>query len=315
MIQRLCLALLLLFFMCQQAAATFDPQAASFKATLNDKPLPYARFSHFTLPGESLSLRVDTPLPPELRLELDGKVLPASGPGRWDWQAPTRIGLHELTLASADGSSLQLNLFVKRPLSEVREGRLNGYRIGHYPASPLRGKEAYLPPAGLVEVTPELVDLPLSPHFTLGQFLCKQQPDHWPKYVLVQPALLHKLELLLETVNARGIRTDSFHVMSGFRTPWYNARIGNGVYSRHVWGAAADIFIDTTGDGRMDDLTGSGRSGLEDARMLHEMVEHQFADVPQRRLVGGLGLYGPRPHRGPFVHVDVRGFNARWELP
>ena len=29
-------------------------------------------------------------------------------------------------------------------------------------------------------------------------------------------------------------------------------------------------------------------------------------------LVGGLGIYGPAPHRGPFIHVDVRGEAARW---
>ncbi|WP_376696195.1 hypothetical protein [Wenzhouxiangella sp. EGI_FJ10305] len=33
------------------------------------------------------------------------------------------------------------------------------------------------------------------------------------------------------------------------------------------------------------------------------------------RLIGGLGLYGPRSHRGPFVHVDARGNAARWEVP
>jgi len=31
--------------------------------------------------------------------------------------------------------------------------------------------------------------------------------------------------------------------------------------------------------------------------------------------IGGLGIYGPKPHRGPFVHVDVRGFRARWTKP
>ena len=28
--------------------------------------------------------------------------------------------------------------------------------------------------------------------------------------------------------------------------------------------------------------------------------------------VGGLGIYGPAPHRGPFVHVDTRGEPVRW---
>jgi hypothetical protein len=27
---------------------------------------------------------------------------------------------------------------------------------------------------------------------------------------------------------------------------------------------------------------------------------------------GGLSTYGPKPHRGPFIHVDTRGTEARW---
>lgn len=36
---------------------------------------------------------------------------------------------------------------------------------------------------------------------------------------------------------------------------------------------------------------------------------------PDRRLPDAEeapGLYGPAPHRGPFVHADTRGFEARW---
>ena len=65
----------------------------------------------------------------------------------------------------------------------------------------------------------------------------------------------------------------------------------------------------------MDDLTGNGISDVTEARILQRIVEETFADPPSPRLVGGLGLYGPRPHRGPFIHVDVRGEEARWEFP
>ena len=30
------------------------------------------------------------------------------------------------------------------------------------------------------------------------------------------------------------------------------------------------------------------------------------------RFDGGLGVYGPASHRGPFVHIDLRGYRARW---
>ena len=52
------------------------------------------------------------------------------------------------------------------------------------------------------------------------------------------------MELILQRLNAKGYRCDSFHVMSGYRTPYYNKAIGNVKYSRHIYGGAADIFID-----------------------------------------------------------------------
>lgn len=52
------------------------------------------------------------------------------------------------------------------------------------------------------------------------------------------------LEFILEKVNAQGYRWETFCVMSGYRTPYYNKAIGNVRYSRHLWGDAADIFID-----------------------------------------------------------------------
>ena len=63
----------------------------------------------------------------------------------------------------------------------------------------------------------------------------------------LRPRLLLKLEMMLEKVNAAGYRCDTFQVMSGYRTPHYNMAIGNVKYSRHVWGGAADIFVDGVG--------------------------------------------------------------------
>jgi uncharacterized protein YcbK (DUF882 family) len=66
--------------------------------------------------------------------------------------------------------------------------------------------------------------------------------------------MLIKLEALLEAANANGWEAKSFYVMSGFRTPYYNSSIGNDTSSsRHLYGGAADIWIDNDGDGQMDD--------------------------------------------------------------
>ena len=197
-------------------------------------------------------------------------------------------------------------------MDEVRDGRIDGYMIGEYPATPYKGLAAYKRPAGLIEVTPDLMDLPVSPHFRLGQFLCKQESD-WPKFVVLRTELLIKLERVLEEVNRRGWRTGSFHIMSGYRTPHYNRSIGNGENSRHVYGGAADIFIDVKPkNGVMDDLNRDGKVDKKDALALYRLVESIVSDEPETWMPGGLGAYGARRSHGPFVHIDTRGYVARW---
>jgi len=116
--------------------------------------------------------------------------------------------------------------------------------------------------------------------------------------------------LILQEANARGYAVNTLHVMSGFRTPYYNRAIGNRTeYSRHLYGGAADIFIDADENGYMDDLNGDGHITKADAHVLASMVD---AQQHEESFVGGLGIYGPAPHRGPFVHVDARGYRARW---
>jgi uncharacterized protein YcbK (DUF882 family) len=120
----------------------------------------------------------------------------------------------------------------------------------------------------------------------------------------------------LEEVNERGIETQTFTVMSAFRTPFYNRAIGNTtLYSRHLFGDAADIYIDRQGRGWMDDLTGTGVVDVRDARVLFDLVEdlHQGDGEFHLAFNGGMGLYRPRPGvHPPFIHVDTRGHRARW---
>jgi hypothetical protein len=198
------------------------------------------------------------------------------------------------------------------PASSVRDGYLNGYRIGSYPGTAWKGLAVYRPPRGFIEVTEENRDTPVSPHFTLGQFLCKQQSGY-PKYMVLRGRLLLKLELVLEHTNAAGMRADSFHIMSGYRTPHYNHSIGNVGYSRHLWGGAADIFVDDhPEDGVMDDLNADGVFDVKDAGVLYEIVDGLYGKPFYKRFLGGLGQYRRNANHGPFVHVDVRGFRARW---
>jgi hypothetical protein len=192
-------------------------------------------------------------------------------------------------------------------------GSVNGYSVGWWPAELRRMPENYANPAGFIEVTKENADIPLSTHFTLRDFITHDQKHVWPKYVVLREGLLDKLELVLSALESFGVETRNVSVLSGFRSPQYNARgAGEGMAqsSRHQFGDAADIIIDANRDGRMDDLNGDGRTTFEDLRVLDRAVQLIESRYPE--LVGGLGLYHAMGPSGPFAHIDVRGSRARW---
>jgi uncharacterized protein YcbK (DUF882 family) len=112
----------------------------------------------------------------------------------------------------------------------------------------------------------------------------------------------------------QGIDVSGVKVMSGFRTPQYNAGGGNtggrAGLSRHMYGDAADIFIDSNGDGVMDDLNHDGKITIADSRVISAAVDRVEAAHPE--LVGGAGVYPASVGHGPFIHIDSRGYRARW---
>ena len=154
----------------------------------------------------------------------------------------------------------------------------------------------------------------MSDHFRLRDFLTHDQQSVWPKYLVLEPRLLDKLELVLADLEAHGTRTGGVFVMSGFRTPQYNAGGGNTAgragLSRHMYGDASDIFIDNDHNGAMDDLNHDGRVNINDARVIEAAVERVEREHPA--LIGGAGVYTAGPGHGPFIHIDVRGYRARW---
>lgn len=203
------------------------------------------------------------------------------------------------------------------PFASKRKGTIGSYRLGAWPAEK-RGKrsDAYANPDGFIEVTPDNQETRVSEHFRLRDFLTRDQPSVWPKYLLLSEALLDKLELVIEALNRRGVRAERLLVLSGFRTPSYNALgVGSGGRapdSRHQFGDAADVIVDSDGNGRMDDLNGDGRVNLLDARFLARVVDE--IERTHTDLLGGVGVYASSRVHGPFVHVDARGIRARWGL-
>jgi hypothetical protein len=285
--------------------AAVPPRAAEkvpFAVTVQGLTFTEKVGSLSVLPGGDLAFEIvgsDGPY----RMEAKRGTLRTRTPATWRWQAPDVPGLATLHVEDARGrKTLEINVFVLVPFGEVRDGRLNGYRIGTYPAK--------TQPRGFVEVTTENVRTKVSPHFELRQFLCKQ-PGGFPKYVVLSEPLILKLERIVEALDRAGHDVDTLTIMSGYRTPFYNEGIGNVRDSQHTAGTAADIFVDEKPDGRMDDLDRDGVVTRKDAIWLFKLVD-AMDRMPAALFRGGLGDYGSTPAHGPFVHVDVRGRLARW---
>lgn len=202
-----------------------------------------------------------------------------------------------------------------RPFSDKVRGRIGTYRIGNFPseARAVRGRSAGNP-EGFLEITSANQETFVSEHFRLKDFLTKDQATVWPKYLVLRETLVDKLELVLDELRASGVAVQRMRVMSGFRTPQYNAQgVGAGGRvqdSRHQYGDAADVYIVNGTRDWMSDLNGDGRVDLRDARVLAAAAERVEQEHPE--LVGGIGVYPATSAHGPFVHIDVRGTKARW---
>ena len=232
--------------------------------------------------------------------------------------APAEQGAWKLQLTAAGFTQQveEITVVTRVPFSEKRDGYLNGYRIGRYVTENDGRADRYAPPPGFIEVTPLNQDMPVSTHLRLRNFLTKDQFAVWPKYVALDLRLIDKLELVLHELNAMGVRAENLAVMSGFRTPAYNIQgVGEGgraLLSRHTYGDASDVWVDDDFDGYIDDLNGDGVRDTRDIVVMLRAVERVERRYPE--LVGGAGVYTGNGAHGPFIHIDARGYHARWGL-
>jgi hypothetical protein len=234
------------------------------------------------------------------------------------FRAPQDPGMYKLAaeMGKAKQAIDDLRVITLVPFSEKRNDRIGLYYLGRWPYE--KGgtprSAAYANPSGFVEVTRENRHTPVSEHFKLGDFLTKDQFDVWPKYMLLDARLLDKLELTIAELEARGVPVRHVQVMSGFRTPGYNEGGGNTAgradLSRHMYGDAADVFVDNDRNGTLDDINRDGRVDTRDAEVIRDAAQKVEARYPA--LVGGIGVYKACCGHGPFTHVDVRGYRARW---
>jgi uncharacterized protein YcbK (DUF882 family) len=117
----------------------------------------------------------------------------------------------------------------------------------------------------------------LTAHFSVAEFDCHDGTPYPPDWVAPR---LKRLCFLLETI--RYTWDAPMEILSGYRTPTWNTRVGGALASQHLAGRAADIRV-------------AGKNAVE----VHEEVLRLWT-LEQLPDLGGLGLYAT------FVHVDIR---------
>lgn len=116
-------------------------------------------------------------------------------------------------------------------------------------------------------------------YYALSWLLRDHNVDPSFGYVAIDIRLIEVLYEVQTVLRLRGIR-GPIDITSGYRTPGTNAEAGGVINSQHLWGKAADFFVDGVSNRDLFDIGWS------------------------RRLTGGDGCYGDH------VHMDVG--ERRW---
>ncbi len=121
----------------------------------------------------------------------------------------------------------------------------------------------------------------LEKNFYLKEFKCKDGTQVPADLLDSVSKLAKNLQVLRDEIGRPII------IISGYRSPRYNKRIGGAKKSQHLLAKAADVVV----------------PGM-DARDVWKII---LKLIKEGRMVkGGVGIYPD------FVHYDIRGRNARW---
>jgi hypothetical protein len=185
--------------------------------------------------------------------------------------APGSPGFYRLALVRSTGERQvmdSITVAVMVPFAQKSGSTLNGYRIGTYLAERLGWHSDR--PEGFVEIREAQLDIPVSTHLRVSDFITHDRQEVWPRYAALDARLLDKLELVLAELASRRGNAVQLDVHSGFRTPLHNRRVQRSAQdSRHQYGDAADVAIDANGDGRVT---------VADSRLVASAVSEQPAE-------------------------------------
>jgi len=297
--------------------AAYSEENVNFSIIYKDLEISLNEFSLFLTPGEKIEFKAvsENNKSRFSFVGVSGNYIYRNG-NTLGWQAPDQPGHYKMRVKNISSqypnSTMNLNIFVLHPFNQKKAGYIGGFRLGSFPVIPADKRNYYKVPKGFLEIRESMLNISLSPHFKLSQFLTNQT-ESTPQYIVIQESLILKLEKLLAEVNKRGIKAETFKIVSAFRTPYFNKKIGNNTdLSRHVFGDAADIYIDSSGNDWMDDLNNDGKINIRDADVLMDIVVDFDNSTDNSALLGGTSSYKTNHVRGPFVHVDTRGFHVIW---
>lgn len=299
-----------ILFSATQSHAQFDSGRSTISVAINNEIYPYNEFATFVLPREEISISVLADDVLDIELSASSGDLVHIQDCRWSWTAPAADGITEIEINRGNRELMTIRAFGMVPGSRLVNSRIDGVIVGNYP-EPLDSSPIYQKPDGFIKVTQNMLATAVSPHFVLGQFV-SQENDSFPKYIVLRERLLLKLEVLAESLNEQGFDADSLAIVSGYLSPAYNASIRGPEHSRHIYGGAATLIIDSDGDGAMDDLNGDGNINQQDGQLLFDLIDELYSEPGKQYLQGGLYLYTNASDRGPMVMIDARGFRKRW---
>lgn len=300
---------------CSVGAEVFTDDHANFSIVYDDLKIPLNTFSIFVMPREDIEIKIaEEDRNQKYLIELGGKTYESTT--SFSWKAHGERGYYPVKIkeknASGRNSEIKLNVFVLHPFSEKEGQYLQGFKIGTYPDAPAGKKEINKKPKGFLKIDHSNMEINLTPHFKMKQFLTNQS-NKLPQFIAIKESLLLKLEHFLAEVNNAGYKAETFGIVSLYRSPYFNKKIGNGTgFSRHIYGDAADIFIDNSGDEWMDDLNGDGKLDINDANILFDLAKKFDQKEEYAVLQGGLSSYHANGVRGSFIHIDTRGFHVTW---
>lgn len=108
--------------------------------------------------------------------------------------------------------------------------------------------------------------------------------------------ILFKILALQDALTANGYNRNAFKITHGHRHPSFNQQVGGTSKSRHIAGEAVDMVI--------GDINNDGKYSKADKAIVLELCE--------KEIIGNTGGIGRYPDTRT-VHIDVRGYQARWD--